>query len=288
MLAGGGAQLVHALAQSAEDAGASVRLDARVTKILVENCKAFGVILVDGEMIKAPIIVSSADPRSTFLDLVGAAQLDAMFARRVSQIRGKGVVAKLHLALSDTPDFVALDEAALGNRLLVAPSMKYVEHAFNNAKYDECSDNAVLEITIPSLHNDALAPKGHQVMSVNVSYVPFNVVGGWETQKSSIAYKVISQIGRFAPNFASLVVDHEFLTPDDIENQYLARQGHWHHADLTLHQSFMLRPVHGAAQYNTPVDRLFLCGAGSHPGGGVTGMPGRNAAKRILATGGFA
>ena len=283
MLSGGRSQLVHALTQAAEAAGVSIRLDARVAKILTDNGKAFGVQLSNGEMLKAKVIVSNADPRSTFMSLIGAAQLDAMFANRISQIRGSGTVAKLHLALNGKPEFSGLPESLLGNRLLVAPSMKYIEHAFNHSKYNEYSENPVLEITIPSLHNDALAPEGHHVMSVNVAFVPYELEGGWDEQKTTFAYRVISQLGQYAPNLKSLIVDHEFLTPADIEQQFGAVQGHWHHGELAIHQSFMMRPVHGASQYDTPIEKLFLCGAGSHPGGGLTGLPGRSAAKRIIA-----
>jgi phytoene dehydrogenase-like protein len=277
---------VYALTQSAEDAGATFRFNAHVKKVLIENGKAFGVELSDGEMLKAKIIVSNADPRSTFSSLVGAPKLDAMFASRAKQIRGSGVVAKLHLALSDKPEFTGLAESRLRDRLLIAPSMKYVEHAFNHSKYNEYSENPVLEITIPSLHNSALAPAGHHVMSVNVAFVPYDLEGGWEEQKTTLAYKIISQIGQYAPDIKSLVVDHELLTPRDIEEQYHAVRGHWHHGELSIHQSFMMRPLYGAAQYDTPIDGLFLCGAGTHPGGGLTGLPGRNAAKRVLDIGG--
>jgi phytoene dehydrogenase-like protein len=283
---GGRSQLVHALTQSAEDAGVTIRLNTHVKKILVENGKAFGVELPNGDMLKAKIIISNADPRATFSDLVGAPQLDAMFAHRVTQIRGSGVVAKLHLALSGTPVFTGLAESQLCNRLLIAPTMRYVEQAFNHSKYDQYSEHPVLEIALPSLHNSALAPDGHHVMSVNVAFVPYQLDGGWEDQKSTFAYKVISQLGEYSPNLKSLIVDHEFLTPLDIEEQFHAVQGHWHHGDLSIHQSFMMRPVHGSAQYDTPVDGLFLCGAGSHPGGGLTGLPGRNAARRVLKLGG--
>ena len=283
---GGRSQLVHALTQSAEDAGATIQFDAHVEKILVENDKAFGVKLSDGEMLKAGTIISNADPRSTFTSLVGAPRLDAMFANRVTQIRGSGVVAKLHLALSGKPEFTGLSDDEMDNRLIVAPSMKYVERAFNHSKYGEYSESPVLDITIPSLHNSTLAPEGHHVMSVNVAFVPYELEGGWEEQKTTFAYKLISQLGQYSPNLKSLVVDHELLTPRDIEEQFHAVQGHWHHGELSIHQSFMMRPLHGAAQYDTPIERLFLCGAGSHPGGGLTGLPGRNAAKRVLDLGG--
>jgi phytoene dehydrogenase-like protein len=189
------------------------------------------------------------------------------------------------MALSGKPEFSGLSDSDIGNRLLIAPTMKYVEHAFNHAKYDECSTDPVLEITVPSLHNDALAPEGHHIMSVNIMYVPYGMERWRHEQKSAFAYRIISQLGRYAPNLKSLIVNYELLTPQDIETQYHVRQGHWHHGEMTIHQSFMMRPVHGAAQYASPVDGLYMCGAGTHPGGGLTGLPGRNAAKCILASG---
>lgn len=278
-------QLVQALVRSAEDAGATIRHNAHVARILVDNGKASGVELSNGEVLNARIVVSNADARATLSTLVGAPLLDAMFANRVSQIRGSGVVAKLHLALSGMPKFTGLSEKQLGHRLLVAPSMKYIERAFNHCKYGEYSEHPVLDIVIPSMHNDALAPDGHHVMSVNIAYVPYDLEGGWENQKQPVADKVIAQLGQYSPNLKSLLVEHELLTPRDIEEQYRAVQGHWHHGELSIHQSFMMRPLHGAAQYDTPIEKLFLCGAGCHPGGGLTGLPGRNAARRILELG---
>jgi phytoene dehydrogenase-like protein len=282
---GGQSQLAHVLTQSAQDVGATLRFNVHVDKILVENGKAIGVELSTGEILRARIVISNADPRSTLTRLVGAPLLDAMFANRVAQIRGAGVVAKLHLALSSKPEFAGLPGAQIGNRLLIAPSMKFIEQAFNHSKYDEYSEHPVLDIAIPSLHNDALAPENHHVMSVNVAFVPYHLEGSWQDQKAIFADKVISQLARYSPNLKSLIVDHELLTPRDIEEQYHAVQGHWHHGELSIHQSFMLRPLHGAAQYDTPIQKLFLCGAGSHPGGGLTGLPGRNAAKRVLELG---
>lgn len=284
--AGDQSQLVPALAQSAQDAGVTIRLNAQVERILIENGRAVGVELSSGDILKAGTVISNADPRSTFTKLVGAPSLDAMFAHRVTQIRGAGVVAKLHLALRGTPEFSGLTDAQLGERLLIAPSMRYVERAFNHSKYGEYSEQPVLEITIPSLHNNRLAPSGHHAMSVNVAFVPYALEGGWQAQRSACAEHVISVLGRYAPNLPSLVADYEFLTPRDVEEQCHAGLGHWHHGELSIHQSFMMRPLYGAAQYDTPVEKLFLCGAGSHPGGGLTGLPGRNAAKRILANGG--
>lgn len=281
-----GGQLINALTQSAEGAGASIRCGARVRKILIHEDRAFGVELADGEIIKSNTVVSNADPRATFAGLVGAPRLDTQFANRVSEIRGSGVVAKLHIALSGLPQFDGIDPSQMGNRLLIAPSLHYIEHAFNHSKYGECSEHPVLEITLPSVHDDSLAPDGHHVMSVNVAYMPWGLDGGWEEQTAAIADKIIAQLAQYSSNLESLIVGLEFLAPPDIENEFRAVQGHWHHGELSMHQSFMMRPLHGAAQYDTPVEQLFLCGAGCHPGGGLTGRPGRNAAKRVLELGG--
>ena len=280
-----GSDLVTALRHSAAAGGADIRTGSRVQKILVEDGATTGVVLADGAEVRAATVVSNVDPRATFRDLVGAPRLDAMFANRVSQIRGAGVVAKLFLALRDKPAFASLDEASVASRLVVAPTMRYVEHAFNHSKYGECSEHPVFEIVVPSVHDDSLAPPGHHVMSVNVAFVPYALDGGWETRKAPFAERVISQLARYCPDLESIVVASELLTPADIEARYGAVQGHWHHGEMTLHQSFMMRPLHGAAQYDTPVNGLFLCGAGCHPGGGLTGLPGRNAAARILEIG---
>lgn len=279
---GGPAQLSQSLVQAAEAAGAILLLGQHVGKILVEKGRAYGVEMKSGERLEAQLVVSNADPRSTFLDQVGAPELDAAFAQRVAQIRGAGSVAKLHVALSGTPEFTGLDADAIRNRFLVAPSMKYLERAFNHSKYGELSSDPLLEITFPSAHNDSLAPDGHHVMSVIVANAPYKLAAGWKNEREAVLNQIVTRLGQYAPNLPSLMVGHEFLAPPDIEQEFHVRQGHWHHGEMTIHQSFMMRPLHGSAQYDTPVDGLFLCGAGSHPGGGLTGLPGYNAAKRVL------
>lgn len=278
----GDAGLLPALERAARKAGAEIRLGTRVEEILVDNGVAGGVRLADGETISSKLVVSNVDPRVTFGRLVGAQKLDAMFANRVQQIRGSGVVAKLHLALAGTPQFSALDESALDDRLVIAPSMRAIEQAFNHSKYGEYSAEPVFEIIFPSRHDPSLAPAGHHVMSVNVAYVPHHLDGGWDGRKEALTDQLVEQLARYCPGLKDLVIARELLTPADIEKEYGALHGHWHHGELALHQSFMMRPLHGAAQYDTPVDGLYLCGAGCHPGGGITALPGRNAAKRIL------
>ncbi len=274
--------LTEALHQSARAADVAFRFESPVQAIAIEDDRAVGVVLAGGERLRATRVVAALDPRKTFTELVGAPRLDTQFANRVSQIRGPGVVGKLHLGLTALPEFTGCDPAMLRHRLLVAPSMRYVERAFNASKYGRCSEQPALEITIPSLGQSSLAPAGHHVMSVNVAYLPYRLKGGWTEQKPGVVQSVLGVLEQYAPGIGSLVADNELLSPADIEGEYGAVQGHWHHGELALHQSFMLRPLYGAAQYDTPVVGLYLCSAGCHPGGGLTGLPGQIAARRIL------
>lgn len=280
--------LVQALAGAAEASGVAIRYNSPVARIAVTDDRATGVVLAGGETVDAGLVVSGIDPRTTFMKLVGPRGLDTMFANRAAQIRGTGVVGKLHLGLSGLPDFPGVDAGQLRHRLLVAPSMRYVERAFNHAKYGEYSEHPIFEITIPSLADPALAPEGHHVMSVNVAYLPYRLKDGWEARQPEVVRHLLAELSTFAPGIETIVTDREFLSPEDIERDYGAAEGHWHHGELSIHQSFMLRPLYGAAQYDTPVDGLYLCSAGCHPGGGVTGMPGQNAAARVLETRGVA
>ena len=279
---GGMGQVASALAEAARSAGVEIRTGTTVEKILIDDGAAKGVKLHSGEEIPADIVISNADAKTTFLDLVGALELDAMFVHRISKTRGKGNVAKLHFALRGLPQVSGLSEDQLGQRLLIAPDLRYVEHAFNHAKYGEYSENPVLEITLPSIHDSSLAPQGHHVMSVSASFAPYDLRSGWESSGQEFANNVIELIEQYAPGFKGLIETHELLTPVDIESQYGLTGGHWHHGELAIDQSFMMRPVHGSAQYNSPVNGLFLCGAAAHPGGGINGVPGHNAAQRVL------
>lgn len=277
--------LVPALIRSVEGAGATIRFDAAVERIRVDNDRAIGVTLAGGEQLDADIVVSGADPRRTLGTLVGAPNLDAMFAHRVSQIRGSGTVAKLLLGLDKAPAFNGLDEAGLASRLLVAPSAPYVERAFNPSKYGEYPEHPVLDIAIPTLVNPALAPEGHHVMSVNVAYVPAALKDDSESARNAFVRRLVAQLDDFAPGLADQVVASELLTPSDIEARWGVSGGHWHHGELSIHQSFMMRPLYGAARYSTPIDGLYLSSAGCHPGGGITAQPGRLAARCILESG---
>lgn len=279
---GGMGAVSDALAAAAKSHGASLRTGAGVRRIIVGEGRAKGVELANGEVLAADIIVSSADPRTTLLDLLGARHLDAVMASKIAHVRNRGNAAKLHLALDGLPEFPGLDGDLRGQRLVIAPDMDYVERAFNHAKYGEHSAEPVMEITLPSLHDDALAPAGRHVLSAVVQYAPYGLKAGWSSAKSAFAERALETLARYAPSIREQIVASELLTPADIEAEFRIAGGHWHHAELALDQFLMLRPVAGAAQYATPVEGLYLCGAGCHPGGGVMGHAGRNAANVIV------
>ena len=217
-----------------------------------------------------------------FNQLLGARNLEAGFAHKVQNIRSRGCVAKLHLALDGLPEFSGLDTQLAGERLVIAPSLQYIEHAFNHAKYGEYSARPVMEITIPTVHDDSLASNGQHVLSANVQWAPYDLKAGWSEGKAAFQDVVIDTLAAYAPGIRDQIKHTELLTPADLESEFRMTGGHWHHAELSLDQSMMIRPVPGAGQYASPVDGLWLCGAGSHPGGGVMGSAGRNAAQAIM------
>jgi phytoene dehydrogenase-like protein len=281
--AGGLGALTDALAQAATGGGAELRFSAPVARMIVTEDAAAGVVLESGERLQADCVVSSADPRTTFLRLLGAEHLDAGFVRRVTHLRTLGMTAKLHLALESLPRFTALAGAAPTGRLVIAPSPRAVEQAFNDAKYAKFSAAPLLEVIVPTAVDPGLAPAGRHVLSAVVQYAPYRVAGGWEEQRERFLDTILQTLEAHAPGLRESVRAAELLTPQDIEAQFRISGGHWHHAELALDQFFMVRPLAGAAQYRAPLRGLFLCGAGCHPGGGVMGLAGHNAARQILA-----
>jgi phytoene dehydrogenase-like protein len=280
---GGVGSVTDSLAAAARIAGASIRLSSPVDAILVERGRVAGVQLAGGERIEARTVVSSADPKTTLLRLVGARHLEAEFAQRVHHLRATGTAAKLHLALAGLPRFTGVPDEHLGERLLIAPSATYVDEAFDPAKYRRCSDAPLLEITIPTVHDGTLAPVGQHVLSAIVQYAPRDVDGGWAAARGPFLECVLALLEAYAPGLRGQVLASQLLTPADLERDFRIHGGHWHHAELSIDQALMLRPVPGAAQYAAPVAGLYLCGAGSHPGGGVIGAAGRNAARVVVA-----
>jgi phytoene dehydrogenase-like protein len=280
---GGLGAVSDALARVATAAGVEIRTNAVVRKLLVTDDHVSGVELDSGETLTARIIASNADPKTTMLGLLGTEHLDAGFVRRIAHLRMKGLAAKLHLALDGLPRFEGVPASALAGRVLVTPSMDYIERAFNFSKYGEASAQPSLEITIPTVNDPALAPQGGHVLSAIVQYAPHTPRAGWDQVRRPFIDATLAAIEAHAPDLRSRIRAAELLTPHDIEQRFRIHGGHWHHGELSFDQFFMVRPVPGAAQYRTPMPGLFLCGAGAHPGGGVTGLAGHNCARQILA-----
>ena len=270
-------------AHAARNAGVRIETGVKVARIVVKNGRVWGVETSEGKNYESFTVVSNADPKQTVNVLLGARHVETGFVRRVHNLRASGNAAKLHLALDGLPTFHGLDANDLGDRLVIAPDEHYVERAFNPAKYGEFSPEPVIEMMLPSVHDETLAPNGKHVLSAVVQYAPYDLKGGWNEQaRSDFEAAVLRVIERYSPDIVSRVVACELLTPADIENEFHITGGHWHHAELTLDQFLFVRPVAGAARYRMPIDGLYLCGAGTHPGGGVSGAAGRNAARAII------
>ena len=277
--------LGESLAASAKDAGVEIRLSSRVAKINKTGCRVSGVTLYDGEIINSDIIVSNADPFNTFNNLLGLRNIEAGMARRVTQIRRKSGTAKLHLALDSAPGFLGLDANQMGQRLIIAPDMNYIERAFNAVKYSEYSQKPAIDISISSLNDEGLAPPGKHVLSAIVQYAPYEPEGGWDAHRGIFTKSIIDLIEQYAPGISNSILSHQLLTPKDLESNYGMTGGQWHHVEMTLDQVLMMRPFPGASQYGVDVDGLYLCGAGTHPGGSLIGLAGKNAATEIIKRG---
>ena len=283
---GGIGALTEALASAARDAGVEIRTGAKVERIETNDDRASRILLKSGDEIVARAIVSNADPRTTFLKLVDPVCFDPSFLVKIRNYRANGVSAKINLALSGLPTFTGIDAEAAGTKLSgrihIGPDIDYLERAFDAAKYGDYSPQPFMDVTIPSLLDPTLAPPGAQVMSVYVQYAPYKLKDGdWHSRREEFADKVVAVLSDYAPNLKELIVGRQVITPLDLEETYGMSGGHIHHGEQTLDQFFAFRPLLGWAQYRTPIKGLYLCGAGTHPGGGVTGMPGANAAREI-------
>jgi phytoene dehydrogenase-like protein len=282
--AGGMGAVSEALAHAARNNGVTIRSGMPVERVLIDNGRVSGVQTENGDTFSSMTVISSADPKTTILKLVGAAHVETGFTRRVNNIRMQGNAAKLHLALDGLPAVQGLEKKDFAARFVIAPDENYVERAFNPAKYGETSPDPVLEITIPSFRDDSLAPTGKHVLSAIVQYAPYKLKEGWsDATRDAFTRAAIRKLGEYMPDIEGRISATELLTPADIESEFRIGGGHWHHGELTLDQFLFVRPVAGAAQYAMPLDGLFLCGAGTHPGGGVSGAAGRNAARVILS-----
>lgn len=280
---GGMSGVTEALAQRARDSGATLRTSMPVKRIVVDNGRATGVETDNGETFSSWIVASNADPKTTIMQLVTPRYLETGFVRRIDNIRMRGNAAKLHLALDGLPVIKGIDKKDFAERMLIAPDADYVERAFNPAKYGEMSADPVLEITVPSFRDPSLAPTGKHVLSAIVQYAPYGLREGWsDAARDTLMNHAIDKIAAYAPDIRQRIIAAEMLTPADLESEFRIGGGHWHHGELALDAFLFTRPVSGAAQYAMPLDGLYLCGAGTHPGGGISGAAGRNAARAIL------
>jgi phytoene dehydrogenase-like protein len=255
--------------------------------VLVRGGRAHGVVLRSGEEIPARLVVSNADPRRTFLGLVGEAQLDPGFAARVKEIRMRGCSMKINLALDGLPNFRAVPGSTLMSHhratIHICPDLEYLERAWDEGKRGRPSERPLLELTIPTTYDDSIAPPGKHIAGIFLQYAPYALSDGdWATRKESYADRVLALVDEYAPGFTSLVRERQVLSPVDLENVYGLTGGNIFHGDMSPDQLFFMRPLPGWARYRTPIEGLYLCGSGTHPGGGVMGAPGYNAAREIL------
>ena len=275
---GGMGAVADAMVAALAGDGVTICTGARVATIRVEDDRAAGVTLDTGEEIPAGLVVSAISPQATLRHLAGPAHLDTGTLRQVHGIKSRGGAAKLHLALSGAPDFGGAD---LRHRLVIAPSVDAVERAFNPVKYGEVPDRPVMEITIPTAHEPELAPDGHHVLSAIVQFAPHGP-NNRDAARAQMLENTLKVLEDHAPGLRALILHAELLMPYDIETRYGMAGGNWHHVELSVEQMLFLRPFHGAAQYESPLPGLWLASAGSHPGGGISGAAGWNAAGRIL------
>jgi len=242
-------------------------------------------LLGTGDEISAKAVISNADPKRTLLKLTDPVHLSPDFVQKLQHYRGNGTVAKVNLALSGLPTFSALkntDSAALKGRIHIGPEIDYLERAFDESKYGNFSRQPFLEATIPSLTDPTLAPDGKHVMSIYMQYAPYKLKGDWEDQRKALGQAVVQTLAQYAPNLPEMILTHQIITPLDLEEVYGLTGGQIFHGDLALDQFFTMRPLLDWARYKTPIDNLYLCGSGTHPGAGLTGGSGANAAREIL------
>jgi len=285
---GGLGSFTRALAESAKAAGVEIRTDAEVRHIRIKDGAVTGVVLAGGEEITADAVASGVDPKRTFFHLVDPSQLDPTFANRMKNFRANGTVAKVNLALGGLPTFAALDATesslkSLSGRIHIGHEIDYLERAFDASKYGEFSQAPYLDVTIPTILDPSLAPDGKHVLSAYVQFAPFKLkVGNWDTHRKDLGDTVIRTLASYAPNLPSLVEGMQVITPKDLETSYGFTGGHIFHGELALDQLFTMRPILDWARYKTPIRGLFLCGSGTHPGNGLTGASGANAAREII------
>lgn len=277
--------VTQALAAAARASGAEIRVDAPVVRILQRGERVEGVVLADGEEIRARVVSSSLDPRRTFFHLLDPAQLPAEFVADLQRYRFRGSSAKVNLALDGLPEFRCLPGAGrhLYGAISISPSVTYLERAYDDAKYGSYSHRPYLDIVIPTLIDPRMAPPGKHVLSCFVQYAPYQLrQASWEEKRDELGQTVVATLAEYAPNVPDLVLGCQVLTPLDIERTVGLSEGNIFQGELSPQQLFFLRPAPGWARYRTPLRNLILCGSATHPGGGIMGAPGRLAASTLL------
>jgi phytoene dehydrogenase-like protein len=284
---GGTGAVAAAIAAAAREAGVEIRTAAPVAHVLVERGAAAGVVLENGDEVRAGAVVSGADPHRTFLGLVGAEHLDPDFAREVRRFKMRGSSAKVNLALDGLPEFACLPGAGphLRGDITIAPSIDDLERAYDDAKYGAFSRRPFLDVVIPSATDPTVAPPGRHVMSIFVQYAPYQLAEGaadWPNQREALGDAVVATLAEYMPGLPERILHRQVLTPWDLEQVYGLTEGNIFHGELSLEQLAFLRPVAGWSRYRTPLRRLWLCGSGTHPGGGIMGAPGALCARAML------
>ena len=285
---GGMGGITQAMAASARARGATLQTDATIDHIVVEDGTACGVALADGTEIRSRIVVSNADPKRTFLKLVPREHLSPNFVKSTTRLKTNAAYLKFHAALNDLPDFSAYFNGDFDPRYLseikICPSIEYYERSWEDAKRGEPSRAPVIEVQIPSVYDPTMAPAGHHVMSIWVLYAPVHLrEGTWDERRQEVGEALIDTLSAYAPNLRDIIVDWSLFTPIDLERRVGLTDGNIRHLDIVASQFLAQRPLGGWAHYRTPIANLYLCGAGTHPGGEVTGAPGHNAAAVILS-----
>ncbi len=283
---GGTGQLSAALAAAARGFGAKIETGLGVAKIKLADDQATGILLDNGETIQAKAIISNTSPAHTFFKLVGAPELETNFVRAAKNIKYRGSTARINLALSQLPNFAA-DTQSLSGHVVICPDLYYLEHAYDDAKYGRISEKPSLDMVIPTLSDPSLAPDGQHLLSIDVRYAPYQMrEATWDDEtRQLLSERVIDLLAGYASNIKDSILHQQVLTPLDYEQEYGLPEGSIYHGQMGLDQMLIARPVGGYTRYRTPIERLYLCGAGTHPGGGVTGAPGYNAAHEILKDG---
>jgi phytoene dehydrogenase-like protein len=273
-----------ASAAAARSYGATIRCEAPVEQVLVRDGRAVGVALASGEEIAADIVVSGADPRVTFRRLVDERDLPAELVTAIDSFKFRGSSGKVNLALDGLPTFTCRPEPeALTGFVEIAPSIDFLERAYDDAKYGRFSQRPYMDVIIPSMVDPSVAPPGKHMMSVFVQYAPYELDGGWDDeQREDFGDAVIRTLAEFAPDIGDHILHRQVLTPWDLEQEFALSEGNIFQGELTLDQLFFNRPTAGWSDYRTPIDGYYQCGSGTHPGGGITGAPGRLAAREIL------